>query len=219
MEYSEYQINSKIKFLAKIRGITIKLLAEKINMTESGLYSTLKNNSIKVKTLHDISTVLDVELTYFLNPTQNSGELFKDFEAKKDALLPLLIKKDGVLEILNQSKGFTEAEAGLISEIFNLVRIIQEKEEENEKLIEKDLLYKKFEKFYEHNTDMLISAIGSILIDVYFIGKKNNIDLENQIKKTYGYKTLSSFLKHFGKDIKEASEKRNEAIKQKNKGK
>lgn len=166
MEYSEYQINNKIKLLARRKGITMKFLAENINMTESGFYSALKNDSFKVKTLHDISTILDVEVNYFFKPLPDLKKLSKEIKDKKEEMLPLMINEAGVLKIINQSKGFTEEEAGLVSEIFNLMRIIDKKKIENKKITEENLLYLKIDKLNNNKIKNLVYTIKFLLLEI-----------------------------------------------------
>lgn len=59
------EIDIKIKELARKNQITLKELAEKIGITEQGLYTTFKNESLKVTTLLKISEVLNVDINEF----------------------------------------------------------------------------------------------------------------------------------------------------------
>jgi len=56
-----------IKNFCKSKLLTIKDLALKIGMTESGLHYTLKNNTLKVETLQKIAGVLDIPIGNFFN--------------------------------------------------------------------------------------------------------------------------------------------------------
>jgi len=58
-------IMSRIQKLAKERQITIKNLCKEVNVSEAGLYYSIKNNTLKVETLLKISKVLDVDARYF----------------------------------------------------------------------------------------------------------------------------------------------------------
>lgn len=59
------QLKEKILELLEQRKLTIKELAEKIGMSETGFHSTLKNNSFKYETMRKISDVLHVGIEHF----------------------------------------------------------------------------------------------------------------------------------------------------------
>jgi transcriptional regulator with XRE-family HTH domain len=65
---------------------------------------------------------------------------------------------------------------------------------------------------YSNHTDMLFSAISSILLDIYNIGRNNDIDLEAMIEKTFGYKTLVNFLNFFEKELSQTNQIREKMI-------
>ena len=49
-----------IKALASQKNISFKELSRRVNKSEQGLYKSLENNSINIKTLADIAEVLEV---------------------------------------------------------------------------------------------------------------------------------------------------------------
>lgn len=71
---------NKIIELCNFQRISIKTLAEKIEVSFSGLYSALKNNSIKVDTLEKIAKVLEVPITDFFE-TDKKQEQLENYEA------------------------------------------------------------------------------------------------------------------------------------------
>jgi transcriptional regulator with XRE-family HTH domain len=58
-------IKEKITSLLSLKNITIKELAEKIEMSETGFHYTLKNNSFKFETILKICEYFNVDITYF----------------------------------------------------------------------------------------------------------------------------------------------------------
>ncbi len=60
-------IGLRIKELAYKNKITIKLLAEKVGISEFGLHRAIKNNDFKVSTLQRIADVLNVPISNFFN--------------------------------------------------------------------------------------------------------------------------------------------------------
>ena len=193
MKYEDYQIDSKIKNLVKKREISIKFLAEKIKMTESGLHSALKNNSVKIKTLHEISIILDVDISYFFKPIPDLQQLYNDIEQEKEVLLPYMELKNGIYEIFNQSKGFTETEANLISQTFKLAKIINENKEDNKKLTEKCSLYKKINNFNDKKIVNLYSTIKYLVYEVLL----HSSELQN----VNAYNNLYYFLEFYKDDL------------------
>lgn len=63
---SENQLERKLKAVAKLKGISIRQLCLKIDMTESGLSLALKRATIKFATLVLISKILDISPYFFL---------------------------------------------------------------------------------------------------------------------------------------------------------
>jgi transcriptional regulator with XRE-family HTH domain len=55
-------IEGTVKKYCKQQGLTLKELAERVEMTETGLSRALKRKSLKVKTLERISEVLQVPI-------------------------------------------------------------------------------------------------------------------------------------------------------------
>jgi transcriptional regulator with XRE-family HTH domain len=64
----------KIKGLAKNRGITIKDLAVRIDMSEANLYKVFKRKSIETKYLQKIADVLSVPISYFFDDNQSDDK-------------------------------------------------------------------------------------------------------------------------------------------------
>jgi len=76
------QLENSIKYYCSKNDMSIPELAEKIGMSFSGLYSALRNESLKVKTLKKISAVFNVsvyELLYVKEEgTESSIKIFVD---------------------------------------------------------------------------------------------------------------------------------------------
>lgn len=77
---------SKIKKLAKDKNISLKELADKINMTEGGFFQSFRNETLKVSALEKISDVLNVPINYFFDDE-------KDFDNSNNGLLKDKIKE------------------------------------------------------------------------------------------------------------------------------
>ncbi len=58
-------LKERILDLLEKRNLTIKQLAEKIGMSETGFHSTLKNNTFKFETIVKICQILGVHVSYF----------------------------------------------------------------------------------------------------------------------------------------------------------
>lgn len=69
---SDLQLETKVKELAKSKGVTMKNLCQRIEMTEAGMNFSLKNHTLKITTLEKIASVLDVEIAYFFNDGRNN---------------------------------------------------------------------------------------------------------------------------------------------------
>lgn len=59
------KILERIKIVCAQRDVTIKELTKNINMTEAGFYRAIKTQSLRIKTLQEISDVLGVEIGFF----------------------------------------------------------------------------------------------------------------------------------------------------------
>jgi len=67
MDILDYQIEKKVKEETRLNGMTFKELSIKIGMTEAGLYSSLKKNTIKFETLAKIAEILNIPITKLFN--------------------------------------------------------------------------------------------------------------------------------------------------------
>lgn len=76
-------IEKKVKNIAKTRNMSIRKLCKEIGITENGLSSMFKNNTLRVDVLEKISNVLEVPINTFF--TENylqkpNDEIKKTFE-------------------------------------------------------------------------------------------------------------------------------------------
>lgn len=74
---------STIKTLCKERNITIPQLAEKIQVSEPGLYQMIRSESIKVDILEKIANTLNVPIWYFFDLDPETPYI-KDIEEQKN---------------------------------------------------------------------------------------------------------------------------------------
>ncbi|MHA1659558.1 MAG: hypothetical protein ACTSUT_10610 [Promethearchaeota archaeon] len=63
---------NKIKELSKQKKISFRKLSIKIDLTETGLYAAIRNNTLKVKDLEAISRVFKVPVKYFFEDIEMS---------------------------------------------------------------------------------------------------------------------------------------------------
>ena len=63
-------IKERIKEIIDKKGITIRELASKINMSEQNLYKCFRRNSIELKYLEQMSEFLEIPLSYFFNENE-----------------------------------------------------------------------------------------------------------------------------------------------------
>lgn len=75
-------IDKTVKKYSKQQGLTLKELAEKVGMTETGLSRALNRKSLKVKTLERISEVLQVPISAFFGD-ESAREGSKDYQQGK----------------------------------------------------------------------------------------------------------------------------------------
>lgn len=73
---SIYKLDEKIKNLSRIKGLSIRQLCLKIDMTESGLNRALKNNSVKIDTIQRIADVFEVPIQYFFSDTDEMPNFY-----------------------------------------------------------------------------------------------------------------------------------------------
>lgn len=56
---------NRIKALANERKVSLKILAEKVNVSEQGLHRMIKHDTMQIKLLQDIADFFHVPITYF----------------------------------------------------------------------------------------------------------------------------------------------------------
>ncbi|MFC0182475.1 hypothetical protein SAMN04515674_101436 [Pseudarcicella hirudinis] len=70
-QVTDYQVDDKVKKLAKERGVSFSEVCRKIGMTDTGLSGSLKKGSLKLQTLIDLSNYFGVPLNYFVTNTND----------------------------------------------------------------------------------------------------------------------------------------------------
>jgi transcriptional regulator with XRE-family HTH domain len=113
---SNLNIEEKIKKLAKDKNLSIRQLCIKIEITESGLNYTLKNNTLKIETLQKIADVFEVPISYFFVDDNN---LKTEFLTEK---LKRLSNSSEIFEKANETA--IEATERLIGILENKVEIL-----------------------------------------------------------------------------------------------
>lgn len=68
MYNTECQIEIRLKKAIKLKNLSIKEVATKIDMTEAGLHYAFKNKTLKFHTIEKILTVLGIDWRFILNP-------------------------------------------------------------------------------------------------------------------------------------------------------
>jgi transcriptional regulator with XRE-family HTH domain len=79
-------IEETVKKYCRQQGLTLKELAGRIGMTETGLSRSLKKRSLKVKTLEDIAEVLEVPIGFFFGEGERLEEKLEDYPAWKEGV-------------------------------------------------------------------------------------------------------------------------------------
>ena len=91
----------KIRYLCKRKGITLKSLAENINMTQAGVQNIFKTNNTSIETLEQLCKYFEVPPSYFLEGLETEFESVKtlkkrieELEADKQFLQQMLLKQN-----------------------------------------------------------------------------------------------------------------------------
>lgn len=96
------EIENAIKEEAKDQGVTMKYICSQIGMTEQGLATSLKNQTLKLDTLEKIAKVLNVDITFFLGD---------DYEKQFETITYQIIKlKEYVRRMAMKGKGVVDIE-------------------------------------------------------------------------------------------------------------
>jgi len=113
----------KIKKIAESKKISISKLISEIDMTESGFYAMLRNDSMKIKTLQKIADVLGVSVSYFFSELNHAEVHQNETSGNSDKKQDSLVEKTVVIHDTNSIE--TEF---LKREIDNLRELIRMKD-------------------------------------------------------------------------------------------
>ena len=134
-----------IKELLRINNLTFKELSKKIGMTEAGLYSTLKKNTIKVEMLQKIASFFNVHISYFFDTSNEILELNAEvagLEAKVDsskvALYQLILNTDNLLSDIKEYCEKNDVDLNKFLEKNNSFKSINQYAFENRKVLKKE---------------------------------------------------------------------------------
>jgi transcriptional regulator with XRE-family HTH domain len=134
---------SKIKTICEEKGLTIPGLADKIGLSEAGLYQSIRNQSMKVDVLEKIAEVLETPIWIFfdLDPGSQIEALNKEIFGYKEMIETIkanmpAIKKELVdmKEKLDMSANVIEAQAKLI-ENYEKMQFYSEEIKKSEKVV------------------------------------------------------------------------------------
>ena len=164
----DIDIASLIKAKQKERGVTQKQIADYAGITVAGFQKMLKVNDFKVSVLMKIAYFLETPVLYFF-PDHD----LIDFLKRTSTLDKSTIEHLEQIDFLTREK----------------VRLESENETYKILLDDKD----KLSELYKEKTELILDNIESIYEEVYEIGRDNNINLEDIVKKTPYYNMLSHF--------------------------
>jgi len=98
----DLEIKQRIKTISAKRGFTLKLLAQKVGITEGGLFRMFEKDDYKTSTLKKMANVLDVPIAYFFSGNDDSK--IKDFKDDINnleiALQEKLMFSDRLLQVI-----------------------------------------------------------------------------------------------------------------------
>ena len=102
------EIENTIKEEAKIQGVTMKYICSQIGMTEQGLATSLKKQTLKLETLEKIAKVLNVDLSYFLGDDyeQQFENILDRITDLKRYIRKMALKGKGVIDIDFDTENF-----------------------------------------------------------------------------------------------------------------
>lgn len=101
----------QIEILSDAKGIKIKDLAIKADVAYSGLYRSIKENTIKASTLEKISEILEVPISVFFGVNLSSDNEINELRKENSDLKNHITS---IEELLQHSKSITEMQKNLI---------------------------------------------------------------------------------------------------------
>jgi len=119
-------IEHRVKLFCKARGITLAELSEKIGMSRSGLFQTMRKQTMTLKTIEEISRVLDVDVQVLLGwfNVASRGNSILYFDGIIDDLSLLIEKSIG--KHSNVIKESTDRLKALYSNLVNYTKSLEE---------------------------------------------------------------------------------------------
>lgn len=142
MQTSDYQLDTKVKKLAKSRGLTFNEVCEGVKMTPAGLRGTLeKGSSVKLELLESLCNFFEVEINYFLSNIEdnkvsssknpNNDTIWVNLKDSYEArILELKEGMDNMKYIINLQKQMLESKSN-----FRLVIVVKPAEQRMRKII------------------------------------------------------------------------------------
>lgn len=96
-------LEKTVKKYSKQQGLTLKELAEKIDMSEAGLHRALRTKSLKVKTLERLSDVLQVPASTLLGEEEKVSERSLPYSKNKERLEERLRSLENEIDQIRRS--------------------------------------------------------------------------------------------------------------------
>lgn len=129
MQTIDYQLDSKVKKLAKLKGVTFNEVCEGVKMTPAGLRGTLeKGSSVKLELLDSLCKYFGVEMEYFLSNSDNEND--------KKVSSSSLPENKYLMDILN---GIEKVNQKLLEQVSEQTKTIQEQSHTINILVQKQL--------------------------------------------------------------------------------
>jgi len=193
----DLQLEKKIKYFAKSKGLNVKELCKRIEITEQGLVYALKNNTLKVETLNKIADVLTLPIMeFFLDDVDDVANV--RIEKKANDFIKNhndLIENNNAKIFTNVSKAFIK---NLITSNVDLPKII----ENNKNIIISNVEFKKFwiDTLKETKEEMIFSY-ESFLNKTYEDIKIDDLSDDEQMTYLF-WKQCKKILEDIEKSLK-----------------
>ena len=93
---------SILKKIISEKKITLKELAKRIDLSEQGLHSTIRNKAMKIETLEKIVKILEIDISIFFKELTNNGiekDYLKDnYNKRLEYLEKKVMEIEGILK-------------------------------------------------------------------------------------------------------------------------
>lgn len=166
----------QIEIISEAKGINIRVLAEKANVAFSGLYRSIKENTIKASTLERIAEILEVPISVFFEDELGGTAPAVDVEKLREENDKL---KNRIKELVEQlgDKRFIITKLKIEIEVLN-----EEKKEVISKLPLKDKMIYKVLEFWDSSIEQVYNEYPE-LDSNYFLSNNDEPFTNEQIEE------------------------------------